>query len=142
MPADPIAIALGCMIVALFGITYGIIKHKAVLKRWILSILIFGIAIVIGVFPWFLKNGMESQFITTPSINGILNGSGGSLQMDYTRIYGSDELKTIQEKNLQSTVTQSGQVLNEDFSRYFGQEQGINNYMKLPYNLTMQINQR
>lgn len=32
--------------------------------------------------------------------------------------------------------------MNEDLNRYFGQETGLNNYIKLPANLTFQINQK
>ena len=40
-----------------------------------------------------------------------------------------------------SMITSSGTSNNEDFSRYFGQEKGLNNYIKLPINLTLQKNQ-
>jgi hypothetical protein len=35
----------------------------------------------------------------------------------------------------------SGKTTNEDLGRYFGYEDGINNYLKLPFNLTYQKNQ-
>jgi hypothetical protein len=38
-------------------------------------------------------------------------------------------------------MSASGKTTNEDLGRYFGYENGINNYLKLPYNLTMQVNQ-
>lgn len=39
-------------------------------------------------------------------------------------------------------ITGSGTSMNEDFNRYFGQETGLNNYIKLPVNLTLQVNQK
>ena len=38
-------------------------------------------------------------------------------------------------------LTESWTTTNEDYGRYFGYEKGINNYVKLPWNLTMQLNQ-
>lgn len=38
-------------------------------------------------------------------------------------------------------ITSSGQSQNEDLGRYFGYDSGINNYLKLPANLTFQSNQ-
>ena len=38
-------------------------------------------------------------------------------------------------------MTASGQTQNEDLGRYFGYDTGINNYLKLPANLTFQKNQ-
>ncbi|MFA6090883.1 MAG: hypothetical protein WC774_03855, partial [Candidatus Gracilibacteria bacterium] len=35
----------------------------------------------------------------------------------------------------------SGKSQNEDLGRYFGYDDGVNNYLKLPLNLTMQSNQ-
>lgn len=38
-------------------------------------------------------------------------------------------------------MTGSGKSQNEDMGRYFGYDSGINNYLKLPANLTFQKNQ-
>ena len=38
-------------------------------------------------------------------------------------------------------MSSSGKTKNEDLGRYFGYEDGINNYLKLPANLTYQTNQ-
>ena len=61
-------------------------------------------------------------------------------------MYNYEQFKTKEElaiiKNETAWVmTASGQTQNEDLGRYFGYDTGINNYLKLPANLTFQKNQ-
>jgi hypothetical protein len=60
---------------------------------------------------------------------------------NYSAIYSSDEYKQKREEQQSASITNDGKSQNEDFSRYFGQEAGLNNYLKLPANLTFQKNQ-
>lgn len=70
--------------------------------------------------PWLVKNGIESQVWSYPSINGLLNGSGGYFMPEYQRIYSAEELKKREEHmNEFRMITEDGKSLNEDFSRYF-----------------------
>jgi hypothetical protein len=39
-------------------------------------------------------------------------------------------------------LTTTGTTTNEDFGRYFGYEEGLNHYLKLPWNLSYQVNQK
>lgn len=57
-------------------------------------------------------------------------------------IHDAKKLQEIGDAAGQNTVSQEGNTQNEDFGRYFGYEKGINNYLKLPVNLTLQTNQR
>lgn len=60
---------------------------------------------------------------------------------DYTKIYSQGEIDSIEKKNTIEATSSSGTTTNEDLGRYFGYEDGVNNYLKLPLNLTMQLNQ-
>jgi hypothetical protein len=60
--------------------------------------------------------------------------------MDFNKIGYSEEKKKKEDAEAQAT-TNSGTTQNEDLGRYFGYEGGLNNYMKLPANLTFQKNQ-
>lgn len=62
--------------------------------------------------------------------------------MDYTSIYSPEEIQERMDTSSNFTlIDKNGKTLNEDFSRYFGQESGLNNYLKLPIHLTLQKNQ-
>jgi hypothetical protein len=60
---------------------------------------------------------------------------------NYSAIYTPAEYNAKRTAQQAASITSDGKSLNEDFSRYFGQESGLNNYLKLPANLTFQKNQ-
>lgn len=89
--------------------------------------------------PWLLKNISESpQKIT---IDTLLSGTQGTSTFDFKKLYPQSEYDARTKAASDSSITSDGQSQNEDFSRYFGQEKGINNYLKLPVNLSFQKNQ-
>lgn len=95
--------------------------------------------------PWFIKNGSEAHTFTAGqkggTIDSLLSGYGGNLELNnYAAIYSPAEYGA-KKKTQASSITSDGKSQNEDFSRYFGQESGLNNYLKLPANLTFQKNQ-
>lgn len=90
--------------------------------------------------PWIAKNISEIG-VNNLSIMGILGGKGENLVVDYTKIYSADELKKIEDATKVEAMSASGKSQNEDLGRYFGYEDGVNNYLRLPLNLTMQSNQ-
>lgn len=102
--------------------------------------LIFLVGIAIPVSPWLIKNIYETRNEGL-SISNMLNGKGDVLNPDYTKIYSPAEISKIEEKNTTLSTSASGKTQNEDLGRYFGYEDGVNNYLKLPLNLTMQSNQ-
>ena len=57
------------------------------------------------------------------------------------KILSPDRKKEIDKKLAANTLDADGNTKNEDFGRYFGYEKGISNYLKLPLNLTLQLNQ-
>jgi hypothetical protein len=90
--------------------------------------------------PWILKNISEIG-LNTITISGILSGKTDTLPINYTKIYTTKELENIENKTKTEVMSESGKSQNEDLGRYFGYENGVNNYLKLPLNLTMQSNQ-
>lgn len=113
---------------------------------WLLSSLIFLWWILIGISPWIIKNSIEAKiWIPNPNgvgiISAVLSGSGGGADLNFEKIYSIDEYNRRTEQAKSASITSSGQSQNEDFGRYFGYDSGINNYLKLPANLTFQKNQ-
>lgn len=114
-------------------------------KKWIIGTSILIIGIVIWLSPWFIKNGYEARLFTSNQkmkiIDGLLGGYAGVGYDNYSAIY-TNEAYTAKRKAQQSaSITSDGKSQNEDFSRYFGQESWLNNYLKLPANITFQKNQ-
>jgi len=75
MPADARSIAVVCGMVGIATLAYALYTHRAHAKKWLIATLLFAVTTVVGVSPWLIKNGSESQFFHTHSIDGILNGS-------------------------------------------------------------------
>lgn len=122
-------------------IFYASVKNKEVFKVFVLKIWVFLLWVFISLSPWLYKNISQSDF--NLSVWSILSWYSESFKIDYTKIYTKDELDTINErKTYLRGMTNSWKTTNEDFWRYFWYEDWINNYFKLPWNLTMQSNQR
>ncbi len=100
------------------------------------------IGFILALMPWGIKHIWEldvSQWEV--SIGSLIWWKWEYYQPDYNLIYSQEELKSINDQRL-SLVSQTWTTTNEDFGRYFWYEQGINNYLKLPWNLTFQTNQK
>lgn len=127
----------------LFGILfifYSLNKYSLeAIKKFFIILWLFLSGVCIWVSPWIAKNIASSE---TLSIGSILSGTTDIFPIDYTKIYSQDELDAINTKALQTTMTESWTSSNEDLGRYFWYEKWVNNYLKLPYNLTMQSNQK
>ncbi len=124
-------------------IAYTYVKHNREYFIKTFSILgIFLLWVFIALIPWFTKNISEA-WISNISVWSILGWKAEYYKADYSKIHSSDELKKIDEiiKSRQN-LDENWQAANADMWRYFGYEKWINNYLKLPYNLTMQTNQR
>ncbi len=92
------------------------------------------------VSPWVGKNLSEVGFKQF-SVDTLLNGAPLKFNLDYSKILSKEELVKRQEEEKKAFLNSDGNTANEDYGRYFGYEDGINNYLKLPYNLTIQKNQ-
>ena len=107
---------------------------KAFAELWVLITWI-----IIALFPWLTKNIVESY--PNLSIGKILSGTSERFQFDTSKIYSETELAKIKEEKQRQSMSDEWVASNEDFWRYFWYEKWINNYVKLPWNLTMQKNQ-
>lgn len=124
-------------------LTFAYIRHnKEYIIKTLLILSIFLAWIFVALIPWLWKN-IYDVWITNISISWILGWKADYYSPDYTKIHSSDELTKIQ-KNIDSrqNLDKNWQAVNADMWRYFGYEQWINNYLKIPYSLTMQSNQR
>ncbi len=119
-------------------------------QHWIISSLIFLVSILAGFSPWIIKNISEvkpwnllSQDTnkSTVLMASLLGGSWGVYTPDFTKIYSQEEVTEKLWNLLKAWNSEGGQSKNEDMGRYFWYETGINNYLKLPANLTFQKNQ-
>lgn len=62
-------------------------------------------------------------------------------ESDFTKIHTKEELEKIEKEKNSQSMSSEWTTTNEDLWRYFGYEKWANNYVKLPWNLTMQVNQ-
>ena len=115
------------------------VKTKKRFRRFIPRIIALFIWIIIAVSPWAINNINQANKFW---INEIISWKAEHFEADYSKIYSVKEIKKL-EDNAESLrwISSSWTTTNEDFWRYFGYEKGINNYIKLPWNLTMQKNQ-
>lgn len=124
------------LIIWLWFFAYALRKNKKIQLFFTLFALLFS-GIIIALLPWIGHNiaSIESWNI---SISKIVNGEKKTYTPDLTQIHSQSYIDSISKR---SRITSTGTTQNEDFWRYFGYEKGINNYIKLPWNLTMQKNQ-
>ncbi len=131
---------IGGVFLGIIFLIYSINKYSFKrMKRFSLLLWLFLLWVVIGLAPWMVKNVVSVWNI---SISSLLGGKVDTFEIDYTKIYSQIELDQINAQTAQTSMTESGTSTNEDLWRYFWYEKWINNYLKLPYNLTMQTNQK
>ncbi len=133
---------LWSVVLTLWLLAYSFYKHKALaFKRFFIIFFVFLIWVLASLSPWFARNIYTLKWENI-SITWILNWKAESFQADYSKIYTKEELDEMDKKQQSTSMDNSWTSLNEDLWRYFWYETWINNYIKLPYNLTMQENQR
>jgi len=130
------------LISAIIWITFLItarVKTKKRFRRFTPRILALIIWIFIAVSPWAINNINQAWKI---GLNEIISWKAEKFVVDYPKIYWEKELEEKENKSeLLKWINSSWTTTNEDYWRYFGYEKGINNYIKMPWNLTMQKNQ-
>lgn len=127
------------LMIWVWSIWYAIKKHGlSMLKNLFIALMIWVAWILFAISPWLVKNISEAGQ-NNISVWSLLWGKSVRYTPDYSKIYTDEELKNIQSSN--SWISATGTTTNEDWWRYFWYEEGINNYLKLPINLTMQVNQ-
>lgn len=105
------------------------------------KVFVFIIFISISLSPWLVKN-ISEVWIQNITARKLLSGQPDRIEVDYRTLYTQQELTSIENQDSAERITSSWTTDNEDFWRYFWYEEGINNYIKLPWNLTMQVNQK
>lgn len=119
------------------------LKYKKEIWNLFKYILIFLLGILIAILPWLWKN--INQAITSDTkinIWVLLSWKGELLDVNLNNIYTQEELDNISKIEEDKILNNSWAIKNEDLERYIGYEKGINNFVNLPWNLTMQVNQK
>lgn len=129
---------LWCISICSFGFVF--IKYKKIFQKFLSEISIILIAFILALTPWIAKNIYSAEW--SVSIGTILSGKSDYFAVDFEKIHTSEKIDEINQIKAKERETDNGTTANEDFWRYFGYEQGILNYIKLPWNLTMQVNQK
>lgn len=119
---------------------YTFIKYKKYFLRAFKELLLIVTGLILVVSPWFTSHILESQPKVNMSV--LLSGETEYFRADFTEIKTQKEIDTIKEEKILERKTENGTTANEDFGRYFGYWEGITNYINLPWNLTMQMNQK
>ncbi len=124
-------------------ILFSFIRHnKEYFLKTLYIILIFIAWFFIALSPWFAKNISET-WIKNLTVWSIIWWKANTFIPEYDKIYSKEDLKLIEEKLKNRTnLDENWQAINADFWRYFWYEKWINNYLKLPFYLSMQKNQR
>lgn len=132
-----------CFLTWIIFLAIAYIKHnKEFILKTLQIIWIFILWISISIIPWLTKNIIET-WISNISIWSILWWKQQTYNLDYKKILSENELNNITQKISQKqTIDNNWQAADADMWRYFWYERWINNYLKLPYNLSMQTNQR
>lgn len=110
------------------------------LKILLKSIIILLLWIFLAILPWVGKNIYQ----TYPNFwfSNTLFWKSNSFVADYLSIYSNEELEKKNKDRLLWDTDSSWISWNEDWWRYFWYETWLNNYFKLAWNLTMQVNQK
>ena len=131
-------ISLVAFIISVVFISIWLARHKENIKKLLALLSIFLLWAFIALSPWIAKNMVQAY--PNISVWTILWWKTESFNFDKTLILSDSEIKKI-EDNKRAALDNDGTVKNEDWWRYFGYEKWINNFVKLPWNLTMQKNQ-
>jgi len=111
------------------------------LKTLIQRSIAITLGIIIGLLPWGIKNIYELHSHDKDiTVSRLIGGYFDYFQPEYEKIYSQEELTDIE--NMWSIwLWNQGITTNADWGRYFWYEEWINNYLKLPWNLSFQTNQ-
>jgi len=133
------------IITLVLWIFFGVFAWKKYSSVWILDfcriVAYIFLWCIIALLPWFSKNISETtQAWESLSIGRLIGWVSERFQPDYSVIYSESEIAELREVGRRG-ISATGTTSNEDFWRYIWYEEGINNYLKLPWNLTFQVNQ-
>lgn len=120
-------------------LAYAFFRNKKIIKKTLLELWVFILWIFIALAPWLWKNIVESY--PNISVWTIISWKANVYKLDNTLIHSKEELEEIKKQKTNESMSAEWTAWNEDLWRYFGYETWVNNYIKLPWNLTMQVNQ-
>ena len=128
-------------IIWIIFLVFSFIKNKNIIKILLIELIILLLWIIISLSPWIWKN--INQVFPKITISWILSWKWEYFNFDKSIILSEKKIKKIENKLKQEKADENIKwtTQNEDFGRYLGYELGINNLIKLPFNLTMQRNQ-
>jgi len=116
-------------------------KNQEYIKIFSLQICSILLWFFVALSPWIIKHTSEIPEGYDTWISTYISGVSGKYDLDYLKIYSQDQIDEIKSAQ-QSGINTSGITSNEDWGRYLWYETGINNFLKLPWNLTLQLNQK
>lgn len=116
----------------------GFYQNKDIISVFIQKVWALLTGLLIAIIPWMMFNASSAENIT---VSTLLSWKTERLEVDLSEIYTEEELIQKDEENKKYTLSATGTTWNEDWGRYFWYEEGINNFIKLPVNLSMQANQ-
>lgn len=131
-------ISLVAFLLGIFFIIIWFVRHKENIKKLLALVWIFILGAFIALSPWLWKNIYQAY--PNISVWTLLWWKSESFKFEPSKILTKDEIKKIEENKI-ARIDSDWTVKNEDYGRYFGYEKWINNFVKLPWNLTMQKNQ-
>lgn len=123
-----------------FLIAYSYFKNKSKWFLFLKEVSVFILWFFIILSPWFIKNIFESY--PTITISSIIWWKSDNLNIDFKSIYSEDELNKIRLTNINLRKKENIITTNEDLLRYFWYEKWIIDFVYMPWNLTMQVNQK
>lgn len=135
--------SIGLILLWVFLLLQSYYKKSAGIFSWvniIIETLCIFTGFIIALSPWIMKHIGEIPEWKNITLGTLISGYGESYYADYASLYSAEELVVRQESS-RIGIQEDGTTSNEDFWRYFGSELWINNYLKLPYNLSFQLNQ-
>ncbi len=116
-------------------------QNSKYFKDTISQVWILILGFIVALIPWTVQHISEAPNGAGISIWSMISWYSADYIPEYSNIYTSEEIQNIQNQYTNG-ISSSWTTNNEDFWRYFGYEKGINNYLKLPFNLTFQLNQK
>lgn len=124
------------------------IKDRKRLTEFVVGSFILLISFFIWLSPWIIKNTTEvkpwnSHTVDTKTVvlQSLLSWSGAWFLPDFSKIMSAEDYDRRTNIIKNTNISSDWQSNNEDFWRYFWYEDWINNYIRLPINLTFQKNQ-
>ena len=128
-----------CLVWWVFALSISFFKNSDKIKLFLWKILAVFIGIIIAIAPWWIQNLSSSDGFW---VSQIISWEPQRAEVDYSTIYSQEELELKQQEQEKFSLSATGSTWNEDWGRYLGYQQWVNNWIWLPYNLSMQENQK